>query len=187
METGGDVDSTSVSWSSLTKDEDQVFRIAVDLLKNPAFSDEKLKLAKQQAVAGIVRRNDDASGIAQREAARLVYGPDSPYGRQPEIATIMGVTVDDLKAWHAKTVVPNNMIVAVEGDFDSAAMEKKLRETFEGLPRGETWPKPPGEFPGPKPGVYFVNKADVNQSNVVDRWAGHGTEQSRLLRAGCAE
>jgi len=98
VETGGDIDSTSVSWSSLTKDEDQVFRIAVDLLKNPAFSDEKLKLAKQQAVAGIVRRNDDASGIAQREAARLVYGPDSPYGRQAEIATVMGVTVDDLKA-----------------------------------------------------------------------------------------
>ncbi|MGA7317983.1 MAG: pitrilysin family protein [Silvibacterium sp.] len=176
VETGGDIDSTSVSWSSLTKDEDQVFRIAVDLLKNPAFSDEKLKLAKQQAVAGIVRRNDDASGIAQREAARLVYGPDSPYGRQAEIATVMGVTVDDLKAWHAKTVAPNNIIISVEGDFDSAAMEKRLRETFDSLPRGEAWPKPHGEFPGPKPGVYFVNKADVNQSNA---WiVGLGTERS---------
>jgi zinc protease len=148
----------------------------VDLLKNPAFSDEKLKLAKQQAVAGIVRRNDDASGIAQREAARLVYGPDSPYGRQAEIATVMGVTVDDLKAWHAKTVAPNNIIISVEGDFDSAAMEKRLRETFDSLPRGEAWPKPHGEFPGPKPGVYFVNKADVNQSNA---WiVGLGTERS---------
>ncbi len=176
VETGGDIDSTSVSWSSLTKDEDQVFRIAVDLLKNPAFSDEKLKLAKQQAVAGIVRRNDDASGIAQREAARLVYGPDSPYGRQAEIATVMGVTVDDLKAWHAKTVAPNNIIITVEGDFDSAAMEKRLRETFDSLQRGEAWPKPHGEFPGPKPGVYFVNKADVNQSNT---WiVGLGTERS---------
>jgi len=176
VETGGDIDSTSVSWSSLTKDEDQVFRIAVDLLKNPAFSDEKLKLAKQQAVAGIVRRNDDASGIAQREAARLVYGPDSPYGRQAEIATVMGVTVDDLKAWHAKTVAPNNIIISVEGDFDAAAMEKRLRETFDSLPRGEAWPKPHGEFPGPKPGVYFVNKADVNQSNA---WiVGLGTERS---------
>ena len=176
VETGGDLDSTSVSWSSLTKDHDQVFRIAVDLLKNPAFSDEKLKLAKQQAVAGIVRRNDDAAGIAQREAARLVYGPDSPYGRQTEIATVMGVTVDDLKTWHTKTVVPNNITIAIEGDFDSVAMEKKLRETFEGMPRGEAWPKPSGEFPGPKPGVYFVNKADVNQSNV--RIVGLGTERS---------
>ena len=175
VETGGDVDSTSVSWSCLTKDEDQVFGIAVDLLEHPSFNDQKLTLAKQQAVAGIVRRNDDVQDVAQREATKLVFGPDSPYARQPEIATVMSISVDDLKAWHAKTVVPNNIIISVEGDFDSAAMEKKLREAFESIPRGSAWPKPDGEFPGPKPGVYFVNKADVNQSNV---WiVGIGTER----------
>ena len=95
-------DSTSVQWSCLTQDEDQVFGIAVDLLEHPAFSEQKLMLAKQQAVAGIVRRNDDASGIAEREAAMLVYGKESPYARQPEIASVMGITVDDLKSWHMK-------------------------------------------------------------------------------------
>ena len=175
VETGGDVDSTSVSWSCLTKDEDQVFGIAVDLLEHPAFNEQKLTLAKQQAVAGIVRRNDSASDIAEREAAMLVYGKESPYAREPEIASVMGITVDDLKAWHAKTLFPNNMIVAIEGDFDPAAMEKSLRAAFEGLPRGEPWPKPGGEFSGPKPGVYSVNKADVDQSNV---WiVGLGTER----------
>jgi zinc protease len=175
VETGGDVDSTSVSWSCLTKDEDQVFGIAVDLLEHPAFNEQKLTLAKQQAMAGIVRRNDDAAGIAEREAGMLVYGKDSPYARQPEIATVMAVTLDDLKTWHAKTVFPNNMIVAVEGDFDPAAMEKSLRAAFEELPRGADWPKPSGDFPGPKPGVYSINKTDVNQSNV---WiVGLGTER----------
>jgi zinc protease len=175
VETSGDVDSTSLSWSCLSKDEDQVFGIAVDLLEHPAFNDQKLTLAKQQAMAGIVRRNDDASGVAEREAARLVYGKDSPYARQPEVATVMGITVDDLKAWHAKTVTPNNMIVAIEGDFDPAAMEKSLRAAFEDLPRGTPWPKPTGDFPGPKPGVYSINKPDVNQSNV---WiVGLGTER----------
>jgi zinc protease len=176
VETGGDIDSTAVTWSCLTKDEDQVFGIAVDVLEHPAFSKDKLTLAKQQAVAGIVRRNDDAAGIAEREAAMLVYGRNSPYARHPEISTVMSVTLDDLKAWHAKTVTPNNIVIAVEGDFDSAAMEKKLRETFESLPRGPAWPKPSGDFPGPTPGVYFVNKPDVNQSNV---WiVGLGTERS---------
>lgn len=175
VETGGDVDSTSISWNCLTKDEDQVFDIVVDLLEHPAFSDQKLTLSKQQAIAGIVRRNDDASGIAEREAARLVYGKDSPYTRQPEIATVMSVTVDDLKAWHDKTITPNNMIIAVEGDFDPAAMEKSLRAAFEGMPRGAAWPKPEENFPGPKPGVYAVDKTDVNQSNV---WiVGLGTER----------
>jgi len=166
VETDGDVDSTAVSWSCLTKDEDLVFGIAVDLLKHPAFKDDKLMLAKQQAAAGIVRRNDDASAIASREAAKLVYGVDSPYTREPELATIKAVTLDDLKQWHDKTFVPNNMIVGVEGDFDSAVMEKALRAAFEDLPRGAAWPKPAGEFSGPQHGTYIVDKTDVNQSNV---------------------
>jgi zinc protease len=176
VETGGDIDSTAVSWSSLTRDEDQVFAIAVDLLEHPAFSDEKLTLAKQQAVAGIVRRNDDASGIAEREAERLVYGADSPYGRQPEIASVMAVTLADLEAWHKKSVFPNNMIVTVVGDFNSDEMEKKLRAAFESLPRGPAWPKLETQFPGPTPGLYAINKSDVNQSNV---WiVGLGTERN---------
>jgi zinc protease len=175
VETGGDIDSTSVSWSCLTKDEDQVFGIAVDLLEHPAFNDQKLRLAKQQAIAGIVRRNDDIEGIAQREATKLVFGPASPYAREPEVATVMGVSIDDMKAWHTKTVAANHIIISVEGDFDSAAMEKQLRAAFDGMARGPEWPKPGGEFPGPKPGLYFVNKTDVNQSNV---WiVGLGTDR----------
>ena len=52
VETGGDIDSTSVSWNCLKQDEDQVFGIVVDLLEHPAFSDEKLKLAQQQMATG---------------------------------------------------------------------------------------------------------------------------------------
>jgi zinc protease len=176
VETGGDIDSTSIQWNCLKQDEDQVFSIVLDLLQHPAFSEDKLKLAQQQMATGIVRRNDSASGIASREAARLVYGSTSPYARQPEIATMMTVNVADLNAWHKRTVIPNGMIIGVSGDFDSAAMEKTLRAAFETLPEGTPTVEPKEEFPGPKPGVYFVEKSDVNQSNV--RIAGLGTERS---------
>jgi zinc protease len=176
VETGGDVDSTSVSWNCLKQDEDQVFKISVDLLEHPAFNEQKLNLAKQQMAAGIVRRNDSASQIAGRESAILVYGAKSPYARVPEIATVMSVTVADLKAWHDKTVIPNGMIIGVSGDFDAAAMEQTLRDAFEGLPKGTPIQQAKEEFPGPKPGVYFVDKTDVNQSNI--RLLGIGTERS---------
>ena len=176
VETGGGNNSTSLSWNCLKQDEDLVFGIALDLLEHPAFNAQKLNLAKQQMAAGIVRRNDDASQIASRESGILVYGPKSPYARQPEIATVMSVTVDDLKAWHARTVIPNGTIIGVSGDFDSAAMEKTLRMAFEGLPQGTPIQEPKEEFPGPKPGVYFVEKSDVNQSNV--RVVGLGTERN---------
>jgi zinc protease len=179
IETGGDVDSTAVSWDSLKGDADQVFSLALDLLLHPKFNPEKLQLAQQQAATGIVRRNDEESEIAGREAAKLVYGANSPYTRQPELATIGAVTVDDLKAWHDRTVGGKEgggkLIVAVGGDFDPAAMEAKLRAAFEGLPPVTPAPARHDAFDGPKPGLSFIHKEDVNQSSV--QIVGLGTDR----------
>jgi zinc protease len=174
IETGGDVDSTAVSWDSLKGDADQVFSLAMDLLFHPQFNAEKLELAQQQMATGIVRRNDDEDEIAGRESAKLVYGANSPYTRQPELATMGAVTVDDLKAWHDRTI-GGKLIVAVSGDFDPVAMEAKLRGVFEGLPKVKPLPARHDVFAGPKPGVYFINKEDVNQSNV--EIVGLGTDR----------
>ena len=93
IETEGDEDSTALAWDSLKGDSDQVLALALDLLFHPRFNAEKLELAQQQEATGIVRRNDDESGIADRESAKLVYGANSPYTRQPELSTIGAVTV----------------------------------------------------------------------------------------------
>lgn len=166
IETGGDIDSTSVSWSCLKGDMDQVLSLSLDLLLHPAFKDSKLQLSKQQEATGIMRRNDDAGEIAGREAAKLVYGADSPYARQPEFSTIMPITVADLEAWHKKTLNPNNMVIGVEGDFDAAAVQKKIEEVIGGLPKGPAWKSVEPQFNNPKPGYYFVDKQDINQSNI---------------------
>ena len=46
VETGGDVDSTSVSWSCLKTDFDTVFGLATDLLLHPKFDPGKLRPVK---------------------------------------------------------------------------------------------------------------------------------------------
>jgi zinc protease len=176
VETSGGTASTSVSWSSLKGDFDTVFAATMDLLLHPTFKADKLQLAKGQLETSIARRNDDANGIAIREAVKLVYGANNPYARRPEYATVDAITLDDLKAWHDKTVLPNNMIVGISGDFDSTAMEAKLRAAFEPLPRGEKFESAKISFTDPKQSVNFVEKADVNQSNVVI--VGLGTERS---------
>ncbi len=165
IETNGDDDSTAVSWDSLKGDSDQVFSLAMDLFFHPKFSAEKLELAKQQEATAIVRRNDDEDAIAGRESAKLVYGANSPYTHQPELATIGAVTLSDLQSWHERTL-KGKLIVGIYGDFDPVAMEAKVRAAFENLPPVTPAPPRHDEFPGPKPGVYFIDKQDVNQSNV---------------------
>jgi zinc protease len=176
IETGGGQATTSLRWSSLKEDYDTVSASAIDLLLHPAFKADKLALAKRQLEAGIARRNDDAGGIAGREATQQAYGKQSPYARHAEFATVEAVTVADLTAWHDRTLAAGGMIVALEGDFDSAAMESKLRGIFSSMPRGEALPAVPNLFPPPHGGVFFVDKTDVDQTNVI--LVGLGTVRS---------
>lgn len=166
VESQADTDSTSLVWTCLREDLDDVFKVYLEVLREAEFRQDKIDLAKDQARTEISRRNDTPSGIVGRESRRLVYGADSPYARIAEYATVAAVTREDLLAWHQKTVHPNNIILGVSGDFDSQAMEAKLRAAFASWPKGPEVKSPEISFTDPKPGVYFVEKGDVNQSNI---------------------
>jgi len=166
VEASESADSTFLSWSSLKDNYDQVFPVVLDLLQNPEFRQDKIDLAKQQFFSLISRRNDDSDDIAQREATKLAYGADNPYARTAEYDTVAAITREDLLQWHKRTIAPNNMILGIVGDFDSAAMEQKLRQDFGGLPKGEPFVPAKINFRAPTPGIYFVEKDDVNQSAI---------------------
>lgn len=167
VETGGSTDATFVSLDVLKADFDTAFPIWADVLRHPQFRQDKIDLAKTQANTGISRRNDEPGGIAGREVQKLGYGADSPYARQPEYATIASITRDDLVAFHARTVHPNNIILSFIGDFNAAQLEKRLRDTFGSWQRGPQVAKPAIAMNGAKPGIYFVAKDDVTQANIA--------------------
>jgi zinc protease len=176
LETDGSVDSTFISWSSLKGDFEDVFKLFLELLREPEFRADKIALSKRQMDTMISRRNDEIGSIAGREAARLAYGRNNPYARIAEYATVAAVTRDDLLRWHRDHVHPNNLILGISGDFDAKAMEARLRQVFGNWPRGPQIPKPDIEFRDPKPGVYFIPKEDVNQSAI--RMVALGTQRN---------
>jgi zinc protease len=154
---------------SMLKDTvDKVLPIFADILKDPVFSEDKIMLAKMQAKTSISRRNDEPFQIVFREFQKLIYGVNSPYARQSEYATIDAITRDDITAFYGKYFHPNNMIMAVWGDFDTGKMHKKLEQVF------GSWKSVPLEIP-PLPKVnyefdYTVNyvpKKDINQSFIL--------------------
>jgi zinc protease len=166
VETGADDDSSSISFNTLKGQLDPVFGVWADLLRNPEFRAEKIDLAKRQINTMIARRNDSPSAIAAREANRLLWGADTPYGRVVEYDTVAAVGRDDLVEFHRRFVHPNNLIIGISGDFDSKAMEARLRKAFGSWKRGPDAPAP--EFtPQPSRGIFFVPKDDVTQSTIV--------------------
>jgi predicted Zn-dependent peptidase len=154
-----------LSLSVLAKDLDEGLATFFDVLRNPAFREDPLKLAKARFVEQLRQANDQPNGVLSREYEKILYG-DNAVTWQPTKATYEGVTAADLKAFHAKYFVPKNIILAVSGDFSKAALKAKIEKLTAGWKGGAvTFPALPKAFPSPEPGVYFIQKA-INQGYI---------------------
>jgi predicted Zn-dependent peptidase len=84
-------------------------------------------------------------------------------------------------------VKADNIVVAVSGDFDESNLKAFLEGTIGTLPKLTT-PLPPIPQPdhAPEPGVYVVNKEDVNQGRVSYGHLGYrlGDEDQFALMMG---
>lgn len=153
--------------SLLSKDIDAGLGLLVDILRYPRFDEDRLRLAKERMLQNIKRRNDSTSGIERAEWGFLMNGENHYTNRYPTPATLNSVTREDLVAFHRKYIHPGNMVVSVAGDFDRRVMRDKLEKIFAGWPSGEpaprTFPRPNYD---PRPGVYLMQKEDVNQGRV---------------------
>ena len=157
--------TSSLSLSVLEKDLDEGLAMFFDVLRNPAFREEPLKLAKARFVEQLRQANDQPGTVLSREYERILYG-DNAVTWQATKATFEGVTAADLQAFHAKYFSPRNVILAVSGDFAKAAIKAKIDKLAAGWKSGAaSFPALPKAFPTPEPGVYFIQKA-INQGYV---------------------
>lgn len=151
----------------LSKDIDAGLELLVSMMRYPRFDETRFKQSKERRIQNFKRRSDSTTTIESSEFAFLLNGEEHFSNWYPTPATINAITREDMIAFHGKYVHPGNMMLSVAGDFDRKEMLKKLEKAFAGWPAGE---KSPRSFEGPKfepkPGVYIVHKADVNQGRV---------------------
>jgi predicted Zn-dependent peptidase len=166
VSTGIGPTSGSASLNCLTDNLDEALGIFVEMLREPRFQEDRLSLAKEQALQEMKKRNDDSADIEAREWGVLLYGEDHFTNHFTTEASVGGISRDDLVAFHRRHFYPANMIAAVSGSFPRAEMIRKLEAAFAGWaqPRSPVPPPPPTITPA-APGLYRVEK-DVNQGRV---------------------
>lgn len=160
------------SLNCLADNLDDSLKLFIEMLREPRFQEDRLKLAKDQILQDMKKRNDESADIENREFSVLVYGDDHVTNRFSTEASISSITPADLKAFHDMYYYPANMILAVSGAFSKAEMVKKLEDAF------ANWPSPkrvvgaiPPGIKSAAPGIYRINK-DVNQGRVSVGLAG---------------
>ncbi len=159
--------SGSVRLNVLSKDLDEAMGILMDVLQRPRFQEDRFAKAKDDLIQEMKRRNDDSADIEAREWRRLLYGDSFWANRLATKASVDSITTDDARAFVGRLVAAGNLVVAVSGDFERGAVKALLEKTLGTLPAGgEPVPPPPADVRQAEPGVYVVNKPDVNQGRV---------------------
>jgi len=158
--------SSEISLNVLSKDLEKGLDLFFEMLRMPAFQKDRVNLRRSRILQNLERRNDDTRSIEAREWGRLMRGTHHHASSQPTEATINSVTREDLIAFHERYYVPVNFVLAVSGNFDVSEIKNMLSVRFEGWDLGERSAAVPEPDYSPRPGVYLVNKTNVNQGRV---------------------
>ena len=126
--TGVDVDSASVSVSSLTKTLDPMIDLLTKVVTQPAFEAKEFDRVKGDLSTALELRRDRPREVAQLMLAAALYGRESAYGHP--IAGVReqfkDINVGDVQAFYKEHWNPAVMTLVVVGDFDPKVLHAKL-------------------------------------------------------------
>lgn len=112
--------------STLSRNLLPALGIYADILRRPHLPEEELEPAKLLSVQDIQSLEDEPQRKVMVELRKRYY-PD-PLGRDSRgtEAGVEAVTIDDVRAFHAKLVHPRDCIVAVAGDIDWPSLRDEM-------------------------------------------------------------
>jgi predicted Zn-dependent peptidase len=161
----GDTAGTA-TLNCLAENLDESLQVFVEMLKEPRFQEDRLALAREQALQDMSQRNDDPEDIERREWNVLLYGEGRTPNRFTTEASVRAISRDDLVAFHRRYFHPAGMVAAVSGAFSRAEMIRKLEAAFAGWPGARPQVPPvPSETSTAAPGLYRIEK-EVPQGRV---------------------
>jgi zinc protease len=167
--TGG-VDATFVELHVPVARLDDALPVMADVVARPTFPEAELDRLRQERLASLLEMQDDPEQMIQVAFPRLVFGATHRYGTLAlgTAASLKGLSVADLKAFHAANVKPSNAVLIVAGDVTADTIVPRLERAFAG------WKAPAGVAPAAMANapassarrVFLIDKAGAAQSQI---------------------
>ncbi len=168
IEASASSEEMTVSLSALAKDADRAFRIFSDIIRHPAFDPIPMEIAKGQTIEDLRRLADNPGRLAAREFNRLLYTDAHPLGRLLTTGQVAALQRQDLVAHYRRFLHPNNMFLALVGDFSREELAAKALAAFGDWLRDPAFALPPipSVTPRAEQGVRLLLR-DVPQASVI--------------------
>ena len=127
-------DTTGFGLGALTPNLAASLDLLADYVRNPAFRPADIERVRTQQLTRIRNELTNPSAIAQRALLPILYGPDHPYGIPPsgtgDPAVVEKLTREDLTAFHAAWLRPDDARIYVVGDTTLAETVQLLEASF---------------------------------------------------------
>ena len=152
---------------------DSTWSIYADRLMHPTLAEADVAFVREQRVAGLAQRADDADALLEYLADSVAFAGHhyglSPVGTERSVAAI---TAAQLREFHRTQMVTSRMLLVVVGNVTRARLEGLVHRTLGTLPAGRyrwTAPEPLGERPGS--GVYVLGQR-LPTNYILGWWSG---------------
>jgi zinc protease len=156
--------------SALSRDAEMLLDRMVEILRYPIFPAEELEKEKKRIV-GSIRQQQDQTGVRAYEAAvRRVYPPEHPFHRRTRaerIASVEGVTREELVAYYRKVYGAGTLLLVVVGDVETDRILDGLAERLASWDRGPNAALPPVPVPPAAPARETVVMPDKASADIV--------------------
>lgn len=118
ISSGAGVDSSAVSLMTRSDRAEDAFTVFADVTRNPAFAQEELERAQQEALDGLQVALSQPGSIAQMAMTRALYG-EAPYGGLSSARSIGAISRDSMAAFHRTFWRPDNAVLVITGDVSA--------------------------------------------------------------------
>jgi predicted Zn-dependent peptidase len=151
--------------------------IMADVALRPTFPEKELQRVRQEILTSFIEAEDDPAELVQFAFPRLVYGPTHRYGTVAigTAAALKGLTLEDLKRFHAREYVPSKSLLVVAGDVTADTVLRQVQSAFgawKGSGAGAS-DVPVSEASQLKSRqIYIVDKPGAAQSQIRIGWVG---------------
>ncbi len=175
LNTGSNLDISFVTMSALKENLDASLDIYADIILNPSFPESDFSRLRQQRLAQIQRERVTPVQMALRVMPQLMYGSDHAYGLpltgSGTVASVTGMTTEDLRTFHSTWFKPNNATLVVVGDISMAELQPKLERLFRGWSAGEVPTKNIGEVAHRDSSTVYIIDRPGSQQSII--FGGH--------------
>ncbi|HEX9960642.1 MAG TPA: pitrilysin family protein [Pyrinomonadaceae bacterium] len=140
-------DFSVVSLASTRQNFDRSWDIFTDIVLNPAFAQADVNLAKERILTSLRDDTDDPDGFLQVLQNKVIYA-NHPYANDPRgtLETVGRFSIEDLRAYHRKTLQTSQLLFVIVGDLDADDLQKRITDSFGKLPKGSYKEQPAAAF-----------------------------------------